>query len=70
MDIHTTSSMARNVDDRLMAIRNEGDWERWLKFFLQGVYEVSQAATTTARAILKMREEHRNIIFEKLKGVH
>ena len=54
--------------DHLMAIRNDGDWEGWLKFFLQGVYEVSQAATNTARSILKMREAHRTLIFEKLKG--
>jgi len=54
--------------DHLMAIRNEGDWERWLKFFLRGIYEVSQAATKTAGSILKMREEHRNVISERLKG--
>ncbi|MEW6211431.1 MAG: Fic family protein [Acidobacteriota bacterium] len=52
--------------DRLMAIRNDGDWEGWLKFFLRGVSEVSLAATTTARAILKLREEHRQMIMEKL----
>lgn len=40
--------------DRLMAIRHDGDWEGWLKFFLRGVYEVSQAATATARAILNL----------------
>lgn len=52
--------------DRLMAIRSEGDWEGWMKFFLRGVSEVSEAATTTARAILKLREEHRQMIMEKL----
>jgi len=45
--------------DRLMAIRNDGDWEGWLRFFLRGVYEVSTAATATAREILRLREEHR-----------
>jgi Fic family protein len=48
--------------DRLMAVRNDGDWEGWLKFFLRGVYEVSHAATDTARAILELRENHRQII--------
>ncbi|MGH9898334.1 MAG: Fic family protein [Pyrinomonadaceae bacterium] len=52
--------------DRLMAIRSDGDWEGWLKFFLRGVSEVSEAATTTARGILKLREEHRQMITEKL----
>ncbi len=42
--------------DRLMAIRNDGDWEGWVKFFLRGIFEVSQAATETARAILDLRE--------------
>jgi Fic family protein len=45
--------------DRLTAIRLSGDWEGWIKFFLRGVFEVSQAATATARKILALREEHR-----------
>ena len=48
--------------DRLTAIRNEGDWEGWLKFFLRGVFEVSQSATQTARSILDLREKHRDIL--------
>src|SRR5208337_73349 len=48
--------------DRLMAIRNDGDWEGWLKFFVRGVYEVSQEATETARQILGLREEHRRLL--------
>jgi hypothetical protein len=31
--------------DRLMAIRNDGHWEAWLKFFFKGVSEVSRSAT-------------------------
>jgi Fic family protein len=45
--------------DRLTAIRLSGDWEGWIKFFLRGVFEVSQSATDTARKILVLREEHR-----------
>ncbi len=45
--------------DRLMAIRLLGDWEGWIKFFLRGVFEVSQAASHTARKILDLREQHR-----------
>lgn len=48
--------------DRLTAIRTTGDWEGWLKFFLRGVYEVSLSATETARKILALREEHRQLI--------
>ena len=48
--------------DCLQAVRDSGDWERWLTFFLRGVTEVSIEATDTARRILLMREEHRNAI--------
>ncbi len=51
--------------DRLTAIRHDGDWEGWLKFFLRGVYEVSQAATQVSREISRLRETHRNLVSEK-----
>ncbi len=52
--------------DRLQAVRDVGDWEGWLAFFLQGVIEVSREATQTAAAILRMREQLRNEITENL----
>ena len=45
--------------DRLSAVRSDGNWEGWLKFFLRGVAEVSLSATVTARAILELRERGR-----------
>lgn len=54
--------------DRLMAIRNDGDWEGWLKFFVRGVDDVSREATETARTILNLREEHRQTIATRLGG--
>ncbi|NLO74813.1 MAG: Fic family protein [candidate division WS1 bacterium] len=48
--------------DRLMAIRLRGQWEEWLRFFLQGVLEVSREATDTARRVSALRERHRNLI--------
>jgi len=45
--------------DHLQAVRDHGDWEGWLSFFLQGVIEVSAQATETARQILSLRERHR-----------
>ncbi|MFP4474004.1 MAG: Fic family protein [Desulfatibacillaceae bacterium] len=50
--------------ERLMAIRNQGDWEGWIKFFLRGVKDVSRAATNTAREILELRERHRSALFQ------
>jgi Fic family protein len=56
--------------DRLMAIRNAGDWESWLRFFLTGVAQTAEEATATARAILDLREEHRRVIQERMAGVN
>ncbi|MFT5492074.1 MAG: Fic family protein [Limisphaerales bacterium] len=47
--------------DRLTAIRNDGDWEGWLAFFLKGVCDVSLGATDTAKAILKLQQGHREL---------
>lgn len=44
--------------DRLMAVRNDGNWEAWVEFFLRGVVEVSRDATTLARDILSLREDN------------
>ncbi|MBA2491153.1 MAG: Fic family protein [Gammaproteobacteria bacterium] len=52
--------------ERLQAVRDAGDWEGWLGFFLRGVAEVSAQATDTARRILALREEHRGRITEEL----
>ena len=50
--------------DQLQSVRDQGAWEDWLEFFLQGVTEVSKQATETARHILDLRESHRNAITE------
>ena len=49
---------------RLQAVRDHGEWENWLKFFLTGINEVSQEATETARKIVAMREDHRKKIVD------
>jgi len=48
--------------DRLQAVRDAGDWEGWLGFFLRGVVDVSAQATETARRILALREMRREQI--------
>jgi Fic family protein len=52
--------------DHLQAVRDRGDWEGWLAFFLRGVVEVSGEATETARRVLALREEHRALIAARL----
>ncbi len=57
--------------DRLTAIRQRGDWEGWMRFFLRGAGETATEATATARSILALREEHRELVQEQtgLNGV-
>jgi Fic family protein len=50
----------------LQAVRESGNFERWLTFFLRGVAEVSVEAARTARQILELRERHRRAITEHL----
>ncbi len=50
--------------DRLIAIRTDGDWEGWLRFFLRGVAEVSESAATTAKQIVDLRESIRQRLAE------
>jgi Fic family protein len=45
--------------DRLMAVRFDGDWEGWLRFFLTGVATVAREAEQTARRIVELRERLR-----------
>ena len=52
--------------DRLQAVRDHGDWEGWLAFFLRGVIEISNEATRTARRILELREQHRSAVTDHL----
>jgi Fic family protein len=51
---------------RLQAVRDAGDFEGWLEFFLRGVVEVSAQAGQTARRILELREQHRREITDQL----
>lgn len=51
--------------DALMAVRDEGDWESWLTFFVRGVAETAEEATVNARAIVALREEQRRRILEE-----
>jgi Fic family protein len=52
--------------DLLQAVRDDGDWESWLSFFLKGVTAVSIEAAETAKKILVLREDHRARINDSL----
>jgi Fic family protein len=48
--------------DRLQAVRDNGDWEGWIKFFLRGVAIVANEASEVAREIVALREHQREQI--------
>jgi Fic family protein len=55
--------------DYLMKIRLEGDWENWLKFFLQGVVEISLEAASSAREIIGLKDKLANeLLSKKIRG--
>ena len=49
----------------LQQVREKGDWEAWLEFFLEGIKETSDQAADTARQILALFEADR----KKIEGL-
>ena len=56
--------------DRLGAVRQDGGWEGWLRFFLRGVAETAEEATATGEAIVRLREAHRALLQEEGLGLN
>ena len=52
--------------ERLQAVRDRGEWEEWLVFFLDCVAEAAVDAARLAKAILVLRENHRDAVVEGL----
>ena len=48
----------------LNEVRHTGDWEAWLRFFLEGVHEVAEGAVATARSALDLVAANRARIQE------
>jgi Fic family protein len=48
--------------ERLQRVRENGDWEGWVRFFLQGVLETSQQAVNAAHEILRLFDTDRKRI--------
>ena len=63
---HYFAAHRQSYYDHLQAVRDHGDWESWLLFFLKGVAEVSAEAADTARRILRLREDHRKAVTDNL----
>ena len=52
--------------DRLMAVRHDGNWEAWIKFFLKGIGHVSESAISLAGSIQALRERNKKEINDKM----
>jgi Fic family protein len=46
----------------LSRVRENGDWEEWLRFFLEGVRQTAEEAVATAQRLGKIFLRHRNQI--------
>lgn len=54
--------------DLLQRMRDTGDWEEWLRFFLQGVLETAETGVQTTRAILALFAEDRMQVKQLKRG--
>ncbi|MEM0949293.1 MAG: Fic family protein [Pseudomonadota bacterium] len=63
---HYLKKHRREYYDRLQGVRDRGEWEAWLRFFLSGVAVVANEATETARQIVALREDHRQKLVQEL----
>lgn len=44
--------------DRMSAIRETGDYEQWIKFFLEGIYVSGKSAIETANELILLRSKN------------
>ncbi|MEM7017159.1 MAG: Fic family protein [Pseudomonadota bacterium] len=54
--------------DHLQSVRETGDWEAWIRFFLEGVIETANQATETAQAIIRLFNHDRQLIEQSGKA--
>ena len=52
----------------LDGVRQTGDWEAWLDFFLQGITEIAEGAESTAQQLLKMFSANESRIQQEVRA--
>lgn len=57
----------REYYECLQNLRDRGDWEGWLIFFLDGVAAVANLAAETAHKVLRLREDDRQSVIERFE---
>ncbi|KKP25764.1 MAG: hypothetical protein UR14_C0004G0016 [candidate division TM6 bacterium GW2011_GWE2_31_21] len=55
----------REYYDRLSLVRDKGDYEQWISFFLTGVIQTCQDAIESIKQILLLRETHQILLYKK-----
>lgn len=51
--------------DRLSMVRNNGNYEQWITFFLKGIIETAESAITNTKKILELKEKDQKLLFTK-----
>lgn len=55
---HRSTAHRTSYVDHLLAISQRGEWEAWLRFFLQGVRTQAGEAHRRANLLVDLREEY------------
>ncbi len=51
--------------DRLNMVRDNGDFEQWIAFFLKGVVVTADSAVDAAKQIMELQSRHWNRLWQK-----
>lgn len=51
--------------DRLNMVRDNGDFEQWIAYFLKGVVVTADSAVDAAKQIMELQSRHRNLLWQK-----
>lgn len=51
--------------DRLNLVREKGDYEQWIHFFLKGIVWTSESAIETVRKVLALAEKHKKLLIKE-----
>ena len=57
--------MPRSVRERLAAVRSNGDWEGWVRYFLECVREAADGGVRVAQALHALVGQHRRHIIAR-----
>ncbi|MFO7618436.1 MAG: Fic family protein [Thermoplasmata archaeon] len=53
----------------LQKVRDDGDWELFVKFFLSGIYDISEDAIKTASKIQDLKDKHHKMIADTFRSI-